>query len=298
MTPLSTPTTPPPATVLIATDLSSRSDRALDRALIVAERWAAHLVALTVVEPGDRFNPVTAGRSPGLGTEHALRLAEQRLRADLAVTDLPLSTRVAAGPVTDAVVAACAAERAGLVVTGIARNEAFSRMVLGSTVDALARRSPVPLLMVHGRARTPYRHVVVATDFSAASRHALHTALGWFPEAAFTLFHAFGNPYPALAGMSAARARSDGYEQAQRDAADFLRTCHLPEAVASRIDLDLAYGDVGELIRLRAATHPSDLVVLGTERRRGLAGWLIGSAAHRILEQAENDVLLVPAAAG
>lgn len=286
-----------PATVLLATDLSSRCDRALDRSLILAEQWNAHLVALTVIEPGDRFNPVTAaGQTPG--PERALRLAEQRLRADLAVTDLPLSTRVAVGPVIDAVIAACASDRADLVVTGIARNEAFSRVVLGSTVDALARRSPVPLLMVHSRARIPYRRVVVATDFSASSRRALQAAIAFFPHAAFTLLHAFGNPYPALAGMGTARARSDGYELAQRDAADFLRTCELPDAIADRIELELAHGDAGELIRLRSATHPSDLVVLGTERRRGLAGWLIGSVAQRILEQAENDVLLVPAQPG
>ncbi|MCR5881267.1 universal stress protein [Phenylobacterium sp. J367] len=37
--------------MLLATDLSSRCDRALDRSLQLARRWNARLVVLTVVEP-------------------------------------------------------------------------------------------------------------------------------------------------------------------------------------------------------------------------------------------------------
>ncbi len=48
------------------------------------------------------------------------------------------------------------------------------------------------------------------------------------------------------------------------------------------------------LLSARNAPHPDDLLVIGTERRRGLPGLLIGSVAQRIVEQAENDVLMVP----
>ncbi len=157
-----------PATILFATDLSSRCDRALDRALILARQWSARLVALTVVEPGATLYPPSAeatGMAGPQGRGNALRQAEQRLRADLAVDDLPLATRVAQGSVPEAILTACGAEAAGLIVTGVARNEALSRIVLGSSVDALARRSPVPLLVVRNRARMSYREVLVASDF-------------------------------------------------------------------------------------------------------------------------------------
>ncbi len=289
-----------PATILFATDLSSRCDRALDRALILARQWSARLVALTVVEPGATLYPPSAeatGMAGPQGRGNALRQAEQRLRADLAVDDLPLATRVAQGSVPEAILTACGAEAAGLIVTGVARNEALSRIVLGSSVDALARRSPVPLLVVRNRARMSYREVLVASDFSPSSRRALETAAALFPDAGFTLFHAFGNPYPALAGMDAAQARSDGRRLAEGEAAAFLQGCELPQAVRDRMQLAFAYGDAGALLNSRSAAHPADLVVLGTQRRTGLLGLLIGSVAQRILEQAENDVLLVPPAA-
>jgi nucleotide-binding universal stress UspA family protein len=287
-----------PATILFATDLSSRCDRASDRALIMARQWAARLVALTVIEPGTTLYPAWAYSADAAEPQprgDVMQQAERRLRADLTVDDLSFATRVAQGPVTDAILAACDGEGAGLVITGVARNEALSRIVLGSSVDALARRSPVPLLVVHRRARTPYRHVVVATDFSPSSRRALETAAALFPDADFTLFHAFDNPYPAIASVDVAQARSDGRRIAQGEAEAFLRSCALPNAMHARMQLTLDYGDPGALLRARSAMHPSDLVVLGTQRRRGLLGLLIGSVAQRILEQADNDVLVVPA---
>lgn len=285
-----------PATLLFATDLSSRCDRALDRSLLLAQQWQAQLVALTVVEPV-ALPASMAGALGGNGMSpqaDTLRRAEQRLRADLAVDNLPLVTRVALGPVVDAIIDTCNTESASLIVTGVARNEALSRIVLGSSVDALARRSPVPLLVVRNRAREPYREVVIASDFSAASRHALETAVALFPAAGLTLFHAFGNPYPALAGMDQVRARTDGLRHAENEANAFLQACDLPLAARERIRLLLAYGDAGVLLHVHGITRPRDLVVLGTQRRHALTSLFIGSVARRILEQAHNDILLVP----
>ncbi len=273
-----------PRDILLATDLGPRSDRALDRALLLAQAWQARLLALTVLEPG------------GQGDLQAARQrAERRLRADLDAVDLPLTARVAQGPVVDTVLQVAEAEDSGLIVTGVARHEALSRVVLGSSVDALARRAPRPLLVVRERARKPYQRVLVSTDFSPVSHHALETAAAWFPAAQFTLFHAFGNPYPALAGMDAAQARNAGHAQAEREAQGFLPTAQLPDAVRAGLRWQFMHGDAGQLLHEHGLNHPADLVVLGTARRGGVPRLLLGSVAQRILEQAENDVLVVPA---
>ncbi|MFN5481402.1 MAG: universal stress protein, partial [Brevundimonas sp.] len=48
--------TPPatPRTLLLATDLSSRCDRALDRAASLAARWDARLIVVNVIEASRR----------------------------------------------------------------------------------------------------------------------------------------------------------------------------------------------------------------------------------------------------
>jgi nucleotide-binding universal stress UspA family protein len=49
------------ARIVLATDLSARSDRALDRAMMLAARESAELVVLHVIEPvaGNRYYPRT-----------------------------------------------------------------------------------------------------------------------------------------------------------------------------------------------------------------------------------------------
>lgn len=288
-----------PRHILLATDLSSRSDRALDRAVLTARQWQARLIALTVVEnePTEAATSVLARATGQIGGDRMRKVrAERRLRADLTGEgDLPLMPMVEQGPVTDTVLTVATAEGCGLIVTGVARNEALSRVVLGSTVDALVRRSPVPLLVVRNRARAPYRDVIVASDFSPASRHTLRRVVNdLFPDAELTLFHAFDNPYPAIGGVDQAKVRADGLAQAERDAEDFIRSCELPASTHARLQTWLEHGDPGMLLNAHGQEHPDDLVVLGTKQRGGVLGLLLGSVAQRMLEIAENDVLVVP----
>lgn len=286
-----------PRHILLATDLSSRSDRALDRAVRLAREWDARLVALTVVESEPAEAPTSVlSRASGLrgGAAHRA-MVEHRLRADLAGEgDLPLVPRVEQGAVADTVLTVASAEGSGLIVTGVARTEALSRVVLGSTVDALTRRSPVPLLVVRNRPRAAYDHLIVASDFTEASRHTLRTAARLFPQAELTLFHAFKNPYPAIGGVDTTRVRADGLAQAECEAEAFIQSCQLPDDVGLRLRTWLEHGDPGLLLHAHGQAHPADLVVLGTQQRRGVLGLLLGSVAQRALELAENDVLVVP----
>jgi nucleotide-binding universal stress UspA family protein len=287
-----------PRQILLATDLGSRCDRALDRAVLCAREWRSELVALTVIEPGSGASPYrTASLANGCRDDLSPRTrAEQRLRADLAYEDFPLAARVELGSVVDTILAVAKADASELVVTGVARSEALSRILLGSTVDALARACPVPLLVVRSRPRAPYARVVVATDFSEPSRRALEVVVSFFPDADLTLFHAFGNAFPTPPGVDLLEARSTAREQAEGEAAAFLKHCALPTPVRERVRLMMACGDAGLLLHEHGTKHPADLLVLGTQQHRGLMGLLIGSVAERILELAENDVLIVPPA--
>jgi len=282
---MSTPATPPnaPDCILLATDLGSRCDRALDRALALARQWRARLVVLTVVEPTST-------------TDRALQVqAERRLRADLhgQGDDLAWSARVVRGPVAETILQVTDSEGAGLIVTGVARDGVLGRIVLGSAVDTLARREPVPLLVVRNRWRAPYDRLLIASDFSPHSRHAFETAMRLFPQAAPALFHAHGNAYPMLAGMDAAQSRAAAHVQARDEARVFLDGVAMPGRERGLVPLVLEYGDAGPLLHERGLEELGELLVLGTRGSGGLAHLLLGSAAGRILEMATHDVLLV-----
>ncbi len=100
--------------------------------------------------------------------------------------------------------------QAGLVVAAVSRNETLGRLLLGSTIEQVARALTVPLLVVRRRVRGSYRRVLVATDFSASSRLAWQAAVRLFPQADLTIYHAHASsthPSPVAYG-SGSRARS------------------------------------------------------------------------------------------
>ena len=112
---------------------------------------------------------------------------------------VPLPYKCAAPPPTNPFSSATffgiASFPCSLIVTGIARDETLGRLLLGTTVEKLARQARQPVLVVKTRPRKPYHDVLVATDFSPGSRQALRAALQLVPDANLTLFHAYDVPF-------------------------------------------------------------------------------------------------------
>lgn len=286
----------PPRTILLATDMSARCDRALDRAVQLARQWQARLVTLTVVEPGTlttervRAMPLPSWTN---ASDDPVQRAFQRLRDDAAATDVDLVPRVEEGRVPEVLARVAAQENAGLIITGMARSESLGRTVLGSSVDWLARHASVPVLVVRDRVRKPYRKLVVASDFSPASRLALDAGLSLFPEVDSTLFHAFEVPYLGMMDSTRDSALADARKVALGEGERFLDEAGLTPQQRARIRVLAEHGEPVRLIHEYVRDHDADLIALGTHGRSALFDMLIGSIAKRILETAATDVLLV-----
>ena len=196
----------PPKTILLATDLSGRCDRAMDRAAYLAKSWGARLVVLNVLEPEyDLAGPAGTADLPSWRRppEREAVVAAQ-MRRDLPGDLQGAEIRVVEGAAVATIEAVAREIDAELIVTGIARDETFGRYLLGSTVERLARQTPVPLLIVKNRLRL-YGEVLVATDFSSPSQHALTAAAQFFPGTPLTLLHAWEFPFAGLMDRPALR---------------------------------------------------------------------------------------------
>jgi nucleotide-binding universal stress UspA family protein len=284
----------PPRKILLATDLSARCDRALDRAALLASSWGAELVVLHALEEVDDLHTSSLGhRLPSWRRPpDAARIAEEQLRNDMMAVPASVSVMVEDGKPAEVILRAVKTQGCGLIVTGIARDETFGRFGLGATVDRLLRRSKVPVLIVKSRARAPYQNIIVATDFSGSSRHALRAATRLFPEQRLSVFHAYEAP---LAGMTpdAARHEEEYRKVAADDCAKFLTTVGLPDRHKRGLKLLVENGEPGQLIRQYARDRAVDLVVLGTHGRTALLEVLIGSTAKQILSALSCDALVV-----
>lgn len=275
--------------ILLATDLSARSDRALDRALMLARQCDVNLVALHVMEPPG----ATALTTPAwrrLTPDHK-SLAERRLADDLADAGVPTEAVVVNGRPVDAILDTVAHFGCSLIVTGVASETTLGRLLLGTTVERLARQAAQPVLVVKARPRKPYQDVVIATDFSEGSRQALQAALKVAHDARITLFHAYTVPPQSKDVPADAQTRSF-YNDALQKAQAFL--AGIPElAGRTQPDIVLEAGQPENLLSEFVFQRRCDLVVTGTHGLTGILRTAIGSVAEKLLEALPCDVLIV-----
>jgi nucleotide-binding universal stress UspA family protein len=281
-----------PKRLLLATDLSARCDRALDRAAQLAAQWRAELVALHAME-AFRDEAEWEERLPSWRrAPDPAQIALEQLRQDVADAAVRMTAVVERGDPAEAVLRAVVARQCDLIVTGLARDETLGRLGLGATVNRLLRSATVPLLIVKRRARSPYRKIVVGTDFSDPSQRALETALRLFPEQPVTLFHAYDSPMARITGERLGHIEAHR-AMAEDDLAAFLDAAPLTGDERARIESLLERGNPRRLIQQYAHDRGVDLIVLGTHGRSGLLNVMLGSTTRDVLSVLSCDALIV-----
>lgn len=284
-----------PHRLLLATDLSARCDRALDRAAQLADEWQAELVALNVLDPASSPDQALAWLH-GASEKQLLHVARRQLARDLAAAKVQATLRLVRSEDAAAAIREIAAgTQSDLVVTGVSCNETLGRLFLGSTVENLARSLLPPLLVVRNRVPGPYRRILVATDFSEPSRHALLLAARFFPGRELVLYHAHALAMSGLADTSPHPGLCVGIEQTE--CAAFLTATAFP--ADTKIHPVVECGAIESLLTRYVRERDIDLVVMGSYGRSGLMGLLLGSTAGKLLDWLPCDTLLVrpPAAA-
>jgi nucleotide-binding universal stress UspA family protein len=272
-----------PKSILLATDLSPRCDRALDRAVALAELWQARLVILHVLENVGSWGSETILPSWKRPPD-PFGVAQRRLADDIGAAADAATIVIEEGDPSEAIQRTAEARGCDLIVTGVARDELFGRFALGTTVDRLLRNSDLPVLVVKNRARRPYRNILVATDFSEASRHALEATVRYFPGQALTIFHAYSPPMSGFV-TDPVTYRRNYRKVAEQDFEVFLKSTPSGEAIRKHARALIEFGAPDELLRDCVRDTSIDLVVLGAHGRNALFEALIGSVSKQIMAE-------------
>jgi nucleotide-binding universal stress UspA family protein len=284
----------PPRRILFATDLSARCDRALDRSVALANAWRAELLVVHVLEqPEDLHDARLQQRLPSWRQPiDTATLVREQIRQDMLPATVNFGEVIEQGEPAHAILRTAQSYACELIVTGLARDETLGRFSVGGTVKRLLRRSDVPLLVVRGRARSHYQRIMVGTDFSDCSRHALQTALQLFPDQRLTVFHAYDAPHVRFAGNPGALQQAYGNMTAEV-CDDFLQTSGIPVERRAAIDQLVEPGSPRRLIHQYARDRGVQLIVLGTHGRGALTELFIGSTTREILASLPCDALVV-----
>lgn len=133
----------------ILTALHPRTDQALDRAALLADRCGAELAITYSVDPASGADRARTEEQGAL-----LLDAAGRLRTALALSrPLPARWLALEGEARDVLPGHLEGARPDLAVTGTGRDYTLTKIVLGSLTDRIAAASTVPLLVVKNRRR-------------------------------------------------------------------------------------------------------------------------------------------------
>ncbi|MGH7026142.1 universal stress protein [Brevundimonas sp.] len=266
----------PAPTVLVATDLTARSDRPLDRAALLADQIGAGVTVAHVIE------------GPGFDREQDEEIL-RAVRASLppALTKAAVVSDHGAAPKVLAEFAQN--EKADVIVTGTGRYNGLSDFFLGTAVDHLVRHADQPVLVVKRRATAPYRSILLATDYSDGALQAFQTALRLFPEANFEVVNAYSVPFEAR--TPSADIAEAAREEAEAEMAAFVARAAPPRPGAVRTLV--LKGDVETVVEQRVVKDAPDLVVIGSHGRSGWVQATLGGQASTLLKRLPSDVLVV-----
>jgi nucleotide-binding universal stress UspA family protein len=280
--------------ILIATDLSARSDRAFERALGLASQHQAHLIILHVVDEEQR--PMVV--------DHLVEEARRTIHSDLAAStphlepDARIEVRVVAGSGFAEIIRQADDLSVELIVIGSHRTHSLVDLFRGATAERVLRNGRVPVLLVKEHARKPYERVLVAVDFSVHSREAVRVARQVAPAGAFTLLHAFHVPFSGFLDNPRNRElfRQDHVDRMSRMIEEELKTLSGAAGEARHPFKKLIReGAVIPVIREEVQHLSADLLVVGTHGRTGVGHALLGSVAEALLRDPPCDVLAVKA---
>jgi len=279
--------------ILVATDFSTRSDRAIRRAILLARAYGSSVTFVHVIDDDQHERIVKAER------EAATTLLSEQIQSVRGVDGVTCDYSIVLGNAFEGIVKAIEAVDCDILVLGPHRRRVLKDVFVGTTAERTIRSSSRPVLMANSTPAGGYRHILVAVDFSDCSADAIRTvlSLGLRRHAIVSVVHTFNAPATGLmlrASMSEDQVKEYLLDEEKR-ATDELQ--------AFLTDLDFNPDrqivmrnlvSVASAVSAVAREISADLIVAGTHGRTGIKKHFLGSIAEEILKTSDHDVLLIP----
>jgi universal stress protein E len=279
--------------ILAATDFSTRSQRALRRAGLLARDSDAYLTLMHVVDDDQPPDLVALER------REAERILGEQIGAMAELRGLHPRALVVAGDPFDGILRAAESTGADLIVMGAHRKQLLRDILIGTTIERVIRTGPSPVLMVNREVDQPYRTALAAVHLSEPSVNAIRTgkALGLPGGAPLALVHAFlplAKGQMFYAGLS--QDTIDGYVaderlRATKELTAFLKANGIDDRGRS---LHIEEGAPSEVISKTVEQLNPNVLIIGTHGRTGIAKALLGSVTEEALRSLDVDILAVP----
>lgn len=297
--------------ILVATDFSTASKRALRDAMALATENHARLSVIHVLQPDRRLS--TLENPPEIDLQRiAAESKIKALEAEMGFDQKIDSTLVKHGPVAEQVAALIEKNGVDLLVIGTRGRGGFQKLALGSVAEELLRLAPCPVMTIGPAADFAaitygpgFHKILFATDFGKGSTKALPIALALAraQQAKLILLHMI-QPMPATSSSMSAYAPADAAADevqewvtaSRKRAVQQLRDC-LPAETGLEQDPEFVVGTdfLAEGILMASGKFKVDLIVMGANRSASAkaAAHVPWTAVHEIVRDAPCPVLTV-----
>jgi nucleotide-binding universal stress UspA family protein len=276
--------------ILLATDFSPASDRALEYALSLARHYGSHLYVTHVITLDDY--PLMA---PDLAV---VREQKYRREAKEAMANLVRAGRffgvsheflIEEGTLWPAIQNLIHRYGVNLVVAGTQGMGSLQKVLLGSNAEQMFRQSSVPILTVGPAApseplyEAEFKHILFATDFGPEAEKEAAFALSLAKEhrSKLTVLHVLSGPEQS-AGLQR--------DFILRQMGELVPDTH---GVHCLVNFSVVLGKpVEEILNAQKETK-ADLIVMGAKKRTSLAGHVPNTTAFEVVSAAPCPVLTV-----
>ena len=293
--------------ILLATDFSEASAKTIPYAAAIASRYGSKVYLVHVIPPEPKLGIPLEPLPPELDRDRSdSALAMKTLASADPLKEIPHEVLLEEGPIRDVLSELIRRNEIDLLVLGTHGRGGLKKVILGSVAEELFRQAPCPVLTigpavpVAPAGATELRRILFATDFGAASLHALPYAvsLATESEARLILLHVLA-PMPVVdvgpywypgtdLVQQQEKARVKGIEQ--------LRKLIPPEAdLPTDPEFFVALDFVPDGILRIAAGCQADLIVMGVNRAASAraSAHLPWAIAHEVVCHAKCPVLTV-----
>jgi nucleotide-binding universal stress UspA family protein len=298
--------------VLIATDFSAFSERALAHALPIVRRYGS-MVSIVHALPPETREPITFDPLPReLDDERLAAETEmRRLAKEARIKDLNPHIVLERGRVWDVLSSIIQDEHTDLLVLGTHGRGGLKKLVLGSVAEEVLRRAACPVLTIGpdvppaDTGKAEFKTILFATDFGSASAKAFPYALSLAEDCQAQLILVHVVPPTTVAdigpgvygpGIYLAQELTEWQAAKQKESLRKLKELVPPHAnLGNQPEYVVSLDPLPEGILETAAARHADLIVMGANpvAAARAAAHIPWALTHEIICGAKCPVLTV-----
>ncbi|MDD5153473.1 MAG: universal stress protein [Desulfovibrionales bacterium] len=267
--------------ILVATDGSRYSEKALDGAVNIARKCGSSLYVLNVVELNPEFMSLAPEAVEKMERDSRTLLEETKER--VSQKGITCETVIHEGEQPyEFIVSEAKRKKADLIVIGTHGRTGLKKLLMGSVAARVIGHAPCPVMVIPLRGSVGLKNILVATDGSIYAEAAVKEAISIAAACDSKL-----SAVCVVKGQRPTKYTSEAEKIVERVVKGAAKSNIQAEGIVRE-------GEPYEVIADLAREKKVDIIIMGRYGRTGLTKLLMGSVTKRVIGHASCAVLVIP----